>query len=272
MKCLNPILITTPNGQKVHVSCTQCVHCRITRQEAWVGRLSLESAAYTNITFTTLTYEKDPLELDYEDFQLFMKRLRKELSPETIRFAVCGEYGEKNCRGHWHAIIFGLNPYRWGKPDDKHFHFPEEIWPNGFTTLGPITKGALRYVAGYCLKRSSDGTPDKIWQTSRNPGLGLDRIRKLATRWARVSQHKKIQPEGWPIIYKIGKHQYPLIAGGLTAFKAQYEEDGGILPETNLQINIDWMKEIMDHRLIHNHNLQRLDPYYGKKEARKTNL
>lgn len=40
------------------------------------------------------------------DFQNFMKRLRKNTGYAKIRYYAVGEYGEKNSRPHYHAIIF----------------------------------------------------------------------------------------------------------------------------------------------------------------------
>ena len=62
--------------------------------------------------FITLTYADEYLpsdgKLKYLDFQLFMKRLRKYCGKE-ISFFMCGEYGEKTARPHYHACIFGYD-------------------------------------------------------------------------------------------------------------------------------------------------------------------
>jgi len=37
-----------------------------------------------------------------------MKRLRKHYSGRTIRYYMCGEYGENMGRPHYHAVFFNL--------------------------------------------------------------------------------------------------------------------------------------------------------------------
>lgn len=265
MKCLNPILIKLPDGKPQHVSCSQCVPCRITRQESWVGRLILEQGEQTHASFTTLTYENDPGELNYDDYKEFIARLRRNLPKTKLRFAVCGEYGEQNKRGHWHAIIFGLPPYQ------RNFH--NDIWPHGFSQIGPTTKGSMRYVAGYCLKRSSDDTPDKIWQTSRNPGIGLTRIRDMGDLTARATLNGARLPQ-WPGYFSIGKTRYPLVSGGMQAYQSSFANAGGIPPDDDSQSNltIDFLQTDLQNSMIHLRQQIRRDPYRGKKEARTTKL
>ena len=56
--------------------------------------------------FVTLTYEVAPRSLQYEDFQKFLKRLRKN-SGKAVRYFACGEYGEEGGRPHFHALPLG---------------------------------------------------------------------------------------------------------------------------------------------------------------------
>ena len=42
-----------------------------------------------------------------EGVQLFFKRLRKQLSPNPLRFFQCGEYGEETFRPHHHVVLPG---------------------------------------------------------------------------------------------------------------------------------------------------------------------
>ena len=68
---------------------------------------------HTSNCFITLTYAPEhcpkDMSLNYEDFQLFMKRLRKRYTGKTIRFYMAGEYGESFDRPHYHACIFGFD-------------------------------------------------------------------------------------------------------------------------------------------------------------------
>ena len=63
-----------------------------------------EASRYSSNCFVTLTYDEDHLPLDRSvsrrEVQLFMKRLRKAISPLRVRFFACGEYGERFGRPH----------------------------------------------------------------------------------------------------------------------------------------------------------------------------
>ena len=93
--------------------CGQCVGCRLERSRQWAVRCMHEAQMHTSNCFITLTYAPEhcpkDMSLHYEDFQLFMKRLRKRYTGKTIRFYMAGEYGESFDRPHFHACIFGLD-------------------------------------------------------------------------------------------------------------------------------------------------------------------
>jgi len=110
--------------------------------------------------FITLTYDEDHLppsgSLEYRDFQLFLKRLRKHFEPREIRFFMCGEYGSNTRRPHFHAALFNLD-----FPDKKLFKTTEQknklytsdlldrIWGKGFTNIGALTYQSAAYIARY---------------------------------------------------------------------------------------------------------------------------
>jgi hypothetical protein len=126
------------------------------------------------------------------DFVLFMKRLRKKLEPQKVRFFHCGEYGEKFERPHHHACLFG-----WKPPDLKLFktinNVPlfrsailEEIWPFGYVTVGAVTFESAAYVARYIMKKQNGDKADEHYKgrlpeyitMSRRPGLAHDWLDK----------------------------------------------------------------------------------------------
>jgi len=112
--------------------------------------------------FATLTYSDANLPLDgslnYTHFQKFMKRLRKA-NGQKIRFYMCGEYGEKFRRPHYHALLFGY------RPDDLLLHSTrqgrnlytspslERIWGLGYVTIGDVSKESAEYCAQYATKK-----------------------------------------------------------------------------------------------------------------------
>lgn len=178
--------------------CGQCIGCRLERSRQWAVRCMHEAAMHDSSVFITLTYDDEhaPYDksLNYRDFQLFCKRLRKKLG--KFRFFMCGEYGDDFGRPHFHACIFGLHF------DDREIfrELPngsrlyrsrtlESLWPFGYSTIGDVTFESAAYVARYCVKKITgeqamnhylieldDGT--RVWRTpefahmSLKPGIG----------------------------------------------------------------------------------------------------
>lgn len=83
---------------------------------------------------------------------------------------MCGEYGEKLARPHYHAIIFGHD-----FPDKEYYSEKEglvlyrsdsldSLWGKGFCTIGDVTFESAAYVAGYILKKQkiSEKSPDHV--------------------------------------------------------------------------------------------------------------
>ena len=126
MACISPYRDKEGN----EFACGQCMPCRVKRTMEWTMRLCHERNTYIEklqkVMFVTLTYKDEFLppnkrpenpkneglySLEPRDLQLFMKRLRFELSKEDrkIRFYACGEYGERTARPHYHIIIFGMD-------------------------------------------------------------------------------------------------------------------------------------------------------------------
>jgi len=114
--------------------------------------------------FITLTYSEDnlpsPPSLSKREHQLFMKKLRRSLAPRKVSFFLCGEYGERFGRPHYHAIIFGwwppdAKPWKMG-PDGSQLYTSgklEKIWGYGFCAVGAVTFATAAYVAGYVVKK-----------------------------------------------------------------------------------------------------------------------
>lgn len=151
MKCQKPYLKFYPElGEYLPFNCGRCYACRLKNSSVWAVRMQLESLDYNqdDLHFVTLTYTNSNLpehnSLNPVDTQLFMKRLRKRLGYK-IRFWLCGEYGDKRGRPHYHAIICGL------KKCDTHFI--HEAWGKGITEVKPAYTGSFYYVSGYVTKK-----------------------------------------------------------------------------------------------------------------------
>jgi len=177
------------------VPCGQCLGCRLDWAADWALRCEKEAKCWPHNTFVTLTYNDQELPIgattrstvSKREFQLFMKRLRKELG-EGIRFFASGEYGDTNDRAHYHALLFNCAfPDRmlWrnsrGNPLYRSATL-ERLWPFGFSTIGQVNYSTANYVARYVVKKLrgsmaqqqyADREPPFILM-SRNPGIGAE--------------------------------------------------------------------------------------------------
>lgn len=183
------------DGDGLHrwLRCGQCLGCRLDWAADWALRCEKEAKCWPSNSFVTLTYSDSELPIgsttrstvSKREFQLFMKRLRKELG-EGIRFFASGEYGDANDRAHYHALLFNCSfPDRvlWrtsrGNP---LFRSPllERLWPFGFSTIGDVNFQTANYVARYVVKKLrgaiaqtqyADREPPFVLM-SRRPGIG----------------------------------------------------------------------------------------------------
>lgn len=149
---------------EIKVPCGQCLGCKMERSRQWAIRCMHEASLYEQNCFVTLTYKDECLpdqnSLEYEPFQLFMKRLRKRYR-NKIRFYMCGEYGEEGNRPHFHACLFNHNF------EDKKFfkrtstgsilytsEILDSLWKHqGWATIGDVTFESAAYVARYIMKK-----------------------------------------------------------------------------------------------------------------------
>lgn len=184
----------------LQLPCGQCIGCRLERSRQWAVRCLHESQMHSRNSFVTLTYDDGHLQspsLDYRDFQLFMKRLRDARAPDKVRFFMCGEYGEKSQRPHFHACLFGVSfddmrPHSVNSRGDKLYQSAEleSIWEKGYAPVGAVTFDSAAYVARYVTKKVTgphavdhyrvvDGETGEVWNRvpefchmSLKPGIG----------------------------------------------------------------------------------------------------
>lgn len=152
---------------RLALPCGTCPGCILEHARQWAMRCMDEASLYPENSFVTLTWDPKNLVgrgrgLDKRDHQLFMKRLRKALGPDhLVRFFMCGEYGSKFGRPHFHYLLFNV-----GFPDKVYFkttpsgekiyisEFLKSVWPYGFSSVGDVTFGSAGYVARYHLKKA----------------------------------------------------------------------------------------------------------------------
>lgn len=163
----------TGAGRSIKLPCGQCIGCRLKRSGDWAMRCIHEASKYPDNCFITLTYNARNLPPDCglikKDFVNFMKRLRKSLGKKKIKFYQCGEYGDKNGRPHYHAILFNHNfddwIYLFDSPSGEPVYTSptlESIWGLGFVTVGTVTYESAGYVARYCLKKLNGKLAEQI--------------------------------------------------------------------------------------------------------------
>ena len=169
------IVFSTSEGyidQEVQVPCGRCTGCRLEHSRQWAVRCMHEADTHDANCFITLTYNPENLPADNsihkEELQKFFKRLRKRLYPKTFRYFACGEYGEKNNRPHYHALIFGFNfPDRQlhaisnGGHRLYRSHLLETVWGKGHILIGELTFESAAYTARYVMKKRK-GKPDTV--------------------------------------------------------------------------------------------------------------
>lgn len=185
----NPAFVDRPTM----VPCGQCIGCRLERSRQWAIRCVHEAKLHDANSFITLTYAPAFLpsdgSLSVREFQLFMKRLRKNLSKQGIfvRHFACGEYGEKLGRPHYHACIFGYDfpdkvLYEVNHKGQKLYTSDtlDLAWGKGLATIGELTFESAAYVARYVTKKVTGEKSFEHYGTkvpeftlhSKKPGIG----------------------------------------------------------------------------------------------------
>ena len=113
---------------------------------------------------------------------------------------MCGEYGDKLQRPHYHYLIFGYNfpdRYRFKTSHSGEQLYRsatlEQLWPFGHSWIGEVTIDSCAYVAAYVLKKM---TGEKAWEHyKRTDEAGNDYW--LEPEFNLMSRGKGIGKEWW---------------------------------------------------------------------------
>jgi hypothetical protein len=206
----------------LQLPCGKCVGCRLAYSKGWAVR-NCHEAQVCDIdglpsTFVTLTYNdefnaRNGGALNYRDCQLFLKRLRFAISENfndyafssnpdlPLRFYMCGEYGTRTFRPHYHFLFYNLGFYDerlYKSTPTGHKLFNSDtinsFWTDvesgrsmGHVVTGSVTVQSAGYVARYCVKKALQGKsvhlfnhdtgefmPDEFTQMSRRPGIAYE--------------------------------------------------------------------------------------------------
>lgn len=199
------------------VPCGQCLGCRLDWAADWALRCEKEAKCWPSNSFITLTYSDEEIPLgastrstvSKREFQLFMKRLRKEYDDHQIRFFASGEYGDTNDRAHYHALLFNHDfpdklPWR-NNRGNQLYRSPtlERLWPYGFSTIGAVNYQTANYVARYVVKKLR-GSLAQAAYSDRHPPFVLMSVKPgIGATWFN-KYSGDVFPEG-SIIYGEGR-------------------------------------------------------------------
>lgn len=199
MSCYKPLQgFRTPDGVvfselgrydilgRIELPCGQCIGCRMRRASDWELRVMHEASLYEANCFVTLTYGRDKLppngSLEHRDFQLFMKRLRKRIGV-PVRFYMCGEYGERRGRAHYHACLFNVD-FRVdrvpaGTSGSGCVYYDSallaELWGHGRVSVQDLTPETASYCARYIMKKVLGPDADKSYEVVDSEGVVVSR-------------------------------------------------------------------------------------------------
>lgn len=160
----------------------------------------LEAYQHEKNAFVTLTYDDANLPADRSlcprDLQLYLKRLRKAVSPSRFRFYAVGEYGDQTNRPHYHVGFFGYpgcdngrSVYRLGRGNCCYWcDLVRDTWGKGNIDVGELVPDSAQYLAGYVTKKMTSkddprlmGRHPEFARQSNRPGIGAVAMQAVAT-------------------------------------------------------------------------------------------
>lgn len=174
----------------------------------------LESLTHNTSSFVTLTYDQKNLPLDGSLDPLalrnWLKRFRKSLHPEKVRYFACGEYGDETARPHYHAAIFGVGI--------EAAPLVDKAWGLGFTYTAEFNHATAQYIAGYVVKKLTahddvrlNGRHPEFARMSLRPGIGATGMSVVAAQLSTASGIRMLSPSGdVPYQLKLGQKTIPL--------------------------------------------------------------
>lgn len=193
MRCSNPQWITPhrPIGEDVidpvQVPCGKCIPCLQNKRNDWSFRLEQEHKFSKSAYFVTLTYDQKHMptdqSLDVRHLQLYLKRLRKMMGDQKIRYYAVGEYGSKSGRPHYHLLLFNAVE-----------KYCRDAWrdikgnPIGIVHIGNVTPASVAYCTKYIIQpelKSPEGKKKAFATMSRAYGIGGRYLSDLMVQWHR---------------------------------------------------------------------------------------
>lgn len=195
-KCMFPYMVerkvfVNQGDRLVPVPCGKCPNCLRRRLASWSFRLEMEALRWEKQFFVTLTYNTDHVPISKNSFMtldprhmtLFFKRLRQVAG--KCKYYLCGEYGTKGKRPHYHLILFGNSNMTenhvmscWTDPDSKASY--------GDVYFGKVEAASIRYCVQYYDKgewKPAHDRDDRIPEFSRmSHGIGNNFLTQAQVR------------------------------------------------------------------------------------------
>lgn len=191
--------------------CGRCLPCRKRKRREWAHRIMLEAGQYEDNAFVTLTYSDELIQKECPNGTLvpkhaqdWLKRIRKAINPNRIRFYLVGEYGDTTERPHYHAALFNFPCCRYGGSQYSHVRsrccyacdLVQSTWGMGHITIGTLEPNSAAYIAGYVTKKMSradderlDGRYPEFARMSLRPGIGADAMHEVASQFLEHYDH-----------------------------------------------------------------------------------
>lgn len=225
--CKNPF-----NGAAGLYGCGQCMPCLFNKRRVWTQRLLLEGREHEDNCFVTLTYDDEHLpaggNLDPKATRYFLDRLRKYVGYGKIRFYLCGEYGPRTFRPHYHIALFGYGPCEYGQTRTNVRGAPRSdccvscsllhaLWGKGSVVIGEFTEDSAQYVCGYVTNKMASGVNPRLrdrvkefTQSSRRNGggIGAPGAYRVAETLKKINLDQRIADV--PSALRHGKRMLPL--------------------------------------------------------------
>lgn len=293
MNYLEGINVNLSKIRKVQViPCGKCIGCRLEYSKDWATKAIFEASQYKNNWFLTFTYNQEHLPiagnmidpktgedkginpngtLEPDHITNFIKRLRiqyeRKHNHKGIRYMVCGEYGEKGQRPHYHGIFFNLPIYSFKFHEYNGNYEPlwripelEEIWGKGMVVAAQVNWNTCAYVARYVTKKVGLPTQEEYYKClgikpeffrmSRKPGIGREYFEEHKDEIYNTDQiiinkygggsMKVRPPKYFDKLYDIENHEK------MEEIKKERKKDVNVITKLNYSHTTSTKKEILE--------------------------
>lgn len=210
--------------------------------------------------------------------QDWLKRIRKEVHPASLRYFLCGEYGHEGQREfnpHYHVALFGfpscdffpgitpVDLYQRSKCTCWPCSTVRDSWKWGKTDVGTLTKDSASYISSYVTKKMTAKTSDvqleylrdrhpEFARMSLKPGIGASAMEDVVAALPPGSAA--------PDVLRSGGRNQPLgryLKGKLNALLGV---SSPVNPKTNREAIAAWLSDPFMHSMLELQKTARANP------------